>query len=81
MDFIRGNLNDTFMSIRWSQNGGLMHQPACEETNSFSDKVSWPIPTKNSHLSNISDDNFLFDSLKVPNTVEVHLYVSHSAHY
>ena len=67
------------MSIMWSQNGGLMDQTACEVTNPFSDKVSCPILTKNSHKFK---DNFIFDVLKVSNRVKVRrLYVSHSAHY
>lgn len=66
----------------WSQNGGLMDQTACDATNPFSDKVSCPILTKNSHLSNKFKDNFIFDALKVSIRVEVcRLYVSHSAHY
>lgn len=62
--------------------GAKMDQSACEVTNPFSDKVSCPILTKNSHLSNKFKDNFIFDALQVSNRVKVDwLYVSHSAHY
>ena len=41
-----------------------MDQTACEATNPFSDKVSCPILTKNSHLSNKFKDNFILTLLE-----------------